>query len=279
MIIYKLISPSGKIYIGKTKDIFENRFKQHIQLWKKLKKKNIAYNHCPVKLFYAFDKYAPEQWQHEILEECNTLSQLNQREKYYIKKLNTINNGYNITKGGDGRFVDFLTNEHRNNISKSRNLYWKTEDGLKRKEKMSVNFSKNNPGIDWTGRQHTEESKEKNRQSHLGKKMSKETKYKHSETMKDLWKIGTFNNRPLPSKETIQKRADSARGFKQTDYQKQRATEALEQAWLIITPDGETFNIVNLNKYCKEHGLDQGNMVKVSKGILKQHKGYKVSKI
>jgi len=38
-------------------------------------------------------------------------------------------------------------------------------------------------------------------------------------------------------------------------------------------------NIVNLRKFCKDNGLDQGNMVKVSQGILKQHKGWKCVKV
>lgn len=46
--------------------------------------------------------------------------------------------------------------------------------------------------------------------------------------------------------------------------------------WRITTPDGEELEIFNLSKFCKEHGLDRGHMVKVSKGIHKQHKGYKV---
>jgi hypothetical protein len=69
-------------------------------------------------------------------------------------------------------------------------------------------------------------------------------------------------------------------GRKQTDYQKQRARETMESAWVVTSPNGVSMNIVNLTKFCRENNLDQGNMVKVSKGIIKKHKGwtcYKVS--
>ena len=68
-------------------------------------------------------------------------------------------------------------------------------------------------------------------------------------------------------------------GTKQTEYQKQRARESLEAAWVVTTPSGQVMNIVNMRKFAEEHNLDQGNMVKVSQGILKQHKGYTCYKV
>ena len=68
-------------------------------------------------------------------------------------------------------------------------------------------------------------------------------------------------------------------GWKQTNYQKQKARETLEREWIVITPKGQSTTIINLRKFCLENGLDQGNMVKVSQGILKQHKGWTCYKI
>jgi hypothetical protein len=75
--------------------------------------------------------------------------------------------------------------------------------------------------------------------------------------------------------ELAKKRID----FKQTDYQKQRVREHNESAWVVTPPGGQPMNIVNLRKFSIENGLDQGNMVKVSQGILKQHKGYTCYKV
>ena len=64
-------------------------------------------------------------------------------------------------------------------------------------------------------------------------------------------------------------------GRTQSASQKEKVAKALAKEWLIITPAGEKISITNLHKYCREHDIDQGNMVAVSKGRLKQHKGYK----
>jgi len=79
--------------------------------------------------------------------------------------------------------------------------------------------------------------------------------------------------------EHIQKRVDKMIGFKQSQHQKDRARETFEQSWIVTNPQKQSLNIVNLNAFCKNNGLDQGNMVKVSQGILKQHKGWKCVKI
>jgi hypothetical protein len=92
------------------------------------------------------------------------------------------------------------------------------------------------------------------------------------------------------SSETIKKMSDSKKGKrpreyyveiakknvgrKQTEYQKQRVRETMESSWVVTSPDGISTNIINLTKFCRDNKLDQGNMVKVSKGILKQHKGW-----
>lgn len=75
------------------------------------------------------------------------------------------------------------------------------------------------------------------------------------------------------SQEHIEKRVNSMKGFKQSDYQKQRVAETLSFAWVITTPEGKSINIVNLRDFCRKNNLDQGNM---SRG---KHKGWKCVKI
>ena len=48
----------------------------------------------------AIKKYGKDAFTFEILEEC-TPEQLNERESYWIKYYDTINNGYNCSEGGD----------------------------------------------------------------------------------------------------------------------------------------------------------------------------------
>lgn len=100
---------------------------------------------------------------------------------------------------------------------------------------------------------------------------------KHTEETKQLIreiKMGTKQ-----TQEHIQKRIDKVTGFKQSDHQKNRAKETLSANWLVTNAKNESFNIVNLRQFCRDNKLDQGNMIKVSNGILKQHKGWKCIKL
>jgi len=103
-IIYKISSPSGKVYVGQTIHSFEDRIKGH-------KKKS---TNCTL-LKRAIDKYG-EQMSYEIVEQVPQ-SQLDDREIFWIKELNTLApSGYNCSTGGNNRKV--LTQVLKDNIRK-----------------------------------------------------------------------------------------------------------------------------------------------------------------
>lgn len=94
--IYKIWNDiNDKLYIGKTLDSLENRFKEHKKDSKKPRtEKRPLYN--------AMNKYGIEHFYIELIEECE-LDQLSSRECYWIEYYNTYYYGYNATKGGDGK--------------------------------------------------------------------------------------------------------------------------------------------------------------------------------
>lgn len=97
-VIYKLTSPSGKSYIGKTKRTFAYRIKRHLQRAKADDEKP----QCKA-LNAALRQYGFDNFKVEILVECNE-SQLNYYEIKFIEAYNTLApNGYNLTTGGEGR--------------------------------------------------------------------------------------------------------------------------------------------------------------------------------
>lgn len=49
-------------------------------------------------------------------------------------------------------------------------------------------------------------------------------------------------------------------GKKQTAYQKQRAAETRQKKYMLTNPDGESFEVLNLSKFCRENGFNQANM-------------------
>ena len=86
--VYCHTFPNGKKYIGISSDC-ENR-------WRNGK----GYETQP-KMDRAIQKYGWENIKHDIVLSGLSKEQANELEKYLISELNTIQNGYNVTIGGD----------------------------------------------------------------------------------------------------------------------------------------------------------------------------------
>jgi len=56
-------------------------------------------------------------------------------------------------------------------------------------------------------------------------------------------------------------------------FEKEGRTIA-EQKWIVTTPEGETLEVSNLKKFCRENNLLPNKMCEVGKGKWKQHRGY-----
>lgn len=90
---------NDKVYIGKTIRTVDIRFKEHI--------KDANNKRCNSKLHRAMNKYGIEHFYYEVLEQCLE-EESSDREQYYIKKYDSVENGYNISYGGEGESqVDF----------------------------------------------------------------------------------------------------------------------------------------------------------------------------
>ncbi len=109
--IYKITNPKGKIYIGKTK-----HFEKRVQQYKNLTLKNQR------KLFYSFQKYGYINHKFELIEEC-LYEDLEKREIFWIKELNCVEEGLNLTYGGDGgKYLSSYSKELRR-INSMKNIY------------------------------------------------------------------------------------------------------------------------------------------------------------
>jgi hypothetical protein len=102
-------------------------------------------------------------------------------------------------------------------------------------------------------------------------------KSSHTEESKKL--ISEMKKGLKQTPEHIKKRVDKMVGFKQSTHQKEKAKEMFQSEWSVTDPNGKLHKVINLRQFCRDNKLDQGNMVKVSQGILKQHKGWKCIKL
>ena len=88
---------NGKQYVGKTSlKTIEERFYQHIEDSKRPHTEKRA-------LYEAMLKYGYNHFSISLLEKVNTEEEACKQESYWIQKLNTFHNGYNMTYGGDGK--------------------------------------------------------------------------------------------------------------------------------------------------------------------------------
>lgn len=59
-----------------------------------------------------------------------------------------------------------------------------------------------------------------------------------------------------------------------SDFQKQNMSKVKQRPFSIVAPDGELIHGVNLTKFCRERGLNQGATWQVIHGLVPRHHGY-----
>lgn len=216
---------NGKIYVG-----------QHA-----FKSTRCNYKGSGKKILRAFKKYGKENFKKEILEYCDSFEELNEREKYWIKKYNARNRkvGYNITDGGQGTPGLKHSEEAKKKISEHNSRYWKgkqlhpntirahrayikehpprlgTHVSEETKEKLrQANLGKTSP---MKGKKHSEETRKKLRESHLGNSshtgiaVDQKTKEKIGNTLSLYNSQLTYENGRF-SEETRKKLSENSKG-------------------------------------------------------------------
>jgi len=141
--IYVLESPSGKKYVGQAYHTLRNgkkwgylaRWKAHIRE----AKNELNYSRL---LDSAIRKYSPENFKVSLICTCETYSELNEKESYYINEYNTLApNGYNLTTGGSSyTYCEETTIKKRNSMI-GKNL-GKVYQRRERKRSEDVNLPK-----------------------------------------------------------------------------------------------------------------------------------------
>ena len=95
--IYKITNQvNGKIYIGKTNNS-DRRWNDHKRL-----SSTPGHKEYDKILYKAMRKYGIENFTFEMIELLEDYSISGEREKYWISKYNSYNEGYNESSGGDG---------------------------------------------------------------------------------------------------------------------------------------------------------------------------------
>lgn len=151
--IYLITSPSSKVYVGQSTVPFSEKEKWYIKMEK--------YDKTDRKVANAIKKYGWQNMKFEVIEQDDswTKDQINEREIFWIQYYNSVNEGYNMTAGGDG--VD---------SSLARKLALKHHQTMspKKKEQRSANCSRGQKQRYATSPD-TEETKKRKSDAHKGK--------------------------------------------------------------------------------------------------------------
>lgn len=91
--IYMWVSPSNKVYIGQSRDLEKRK--------KTFTKVSAVYTSAGSAIDNARKKYSDfSKWKYLVLELCEE-QELNEKEKFYIEKYNSFEDGYNSNDGFD----------------------------------------------------------------------------------------------------------------------------------------------------------------------------------
>jgi group I intron endonuclease len=193
-LIYKFTSPSGKSYIGQTKDL-----KKRIQAHK-------TKNRCRA-FSDAIKKYSFESFTLAILQENLTIDEVNQWEEFYIREHQTLSpNGYNLESGGRNSIPSAET--------RAKMSAWQV--GRKRPEIGEKLRAAN------TGKKASEEARAKMSASRKGRKLTPETILKMSIAQKGLKK-------PPATDETRLKLSKAKKGVPKSAEHREKLSEAAKK--------------------------------------------------
>ena len=219
-IIYKYTSPSNKVYIGQT--IHEHRrYMTHKRA------------EGDSKFYRAIRKYGFENFTYDVIfiiyneDRKRIKEKLDFMERYYIRKYDSFNNGYNMTLGGDGGSGKHLSEEFKKMMS----------------ERMMIN----NPAFHMTDewRQHIGNASK-------GRKMPQEFCKKTSERMKA--------NNPMKNPEVAAKHAAAQKGKHLSEETKKKISEF--QKGKVVTVETKIKMKENARK---RHRDSKGHFIKEEK--------------
>lgn len=157
--IYKITNIiTNKLYIGQTSKSIDDRFKRH---------KRCAERKVNRYLYDSMNHHGYDKFIVTLLEEVETKEQADEREKYWIKTLDTLfPNGYNMTTGGGGgNTILLMTDEQK------KDLYARQANSRR-------------------GRKMSDEFREKMSKIHKGKEISQTQREQISATLKRKYASG-----------------------------------------------------------------------------------------
>jgi group I intron endonuclease len=251
--IYRIKSPSGKIYIGKD-EYFPNRMNSHRRIAENQRK--VEYN-SPI--HRAIRKYGWSAMVVEVVDQnAKSVKELKCREKIWIWLNNSKSKGYNQTLGGEG------TQGFKHSDSTKEKLRQ-----MRLGKKMPEDYCRS-LRLRMLGRKLSEETKQRIAAGNRGKIVADSTKQKLR--IVRLGKPLSFKNR-----EAIRVAMKKFSGVPIPAERKQRIKRShLKREYEFISPDEQIVVRTNdLKTFAEQHKLSTQHLYHVLNGKRSHHKGWK----
>ncbi len=235
VIIYKhtcLIS--NKSYIGVTGKTLEARWNQH--------RCAALSRNSPLKFHRAIRKYGPDAWSSEILWIAESWEDALRLEREEIERLDTVEHGYNLTKGGEGTLGRKPSDETRAKIGAANRGRKKHPDAIERTARGN------------RGKKRTRVQCDNIRNSLKGHSVSDETRAK----------IGAANKGNRHPPELLAQITEKITG----------ENSKIAKSFLVMFPDGHIETVKGLANFCRLHGLHASAVRRCLAGKLSQHHGF-----
>jgi group I intron endonuclease len=227
-VVYKLTNKiNGKSYIGQSLNLAK-RLRDH-----KYNAKHLYPSNAKQPIVLAIREFGFENFEVEVLftsedfkDKTELKKALYEKEIFFIEKYDTVNNGYNVTKGGAGmrgykQSAENIERVRKMNLGKKHSEEFRKRAGIrakaywsnpKNRERLSKRMAgENNPmyGVRLIGALN----------HNYGKPMSEDTKRKLSDAKRG-------RKMPPPSEETRRKLSEAHKGKPKSEEHKKKLSEA-----------------------------------------------------
>lgn len=166
--IYKISnSQNSKVYIGQTTKTVSERYDLHLKASKNKSKQTLH-------LYLAMNKYGIENFWVEQIDSATSQEELNEKERYWIEYYDSLNNGYNMTKGGADE------NPMNSDLVKKKHAEKLRSEEVRRKISKTLSERRLSEGFSAEHKQKIKESREKRKQERAALGLNF---YEHPENM------------------------------------------------------------------------------------------------
>ena len=256
---------NGRKYIGQTTQLLEKRIRQHIY-----------YKNSPL-LHMKINEHGPENFKWDVLCECETRQELNEKEIYYISKYKTLvnQNGYNlmqgsetkciISPGGEKHYLNKMTSEEKDEWL---DKYMRGENHIhKRSCGSEEEYQK------WL---------DENQRGHNNPTRKGKTEEEFQQWVDDTYRGNNHYTKKMTDeefKEWQRKQSESKTGIKRSKEIIEKINESNRKStknkleYIVTCPDETKYYVVGIGHFCKEYSerynikiLNYRQLISIAKG-------------